>query len=329
MNIYQIAEKAGVSIATVSRVLNNSPSVSEKTRKKVLQIMEKDHYQPNVFARGLTLDSIKQIGVICTDVSDIFIAKALSLVQAHLYRRNYDTLLFCVGSYSETTLKHMRYLQSKHVDVIILIGSAFSDTVDRKKLCAIARSIPIIMINGFVDSEGIYSIYAEEASSICQVTDQLCARGNTNIVLLYDSMTQSTQRKLEGFRQGLSNNGIAFDEKQLVNAGTSLESSKATIEALIAAGNCPDAVVATSDLIAIGAVRAFESHGLRCNVVGYDNTILCNCMVPGLTSIDPHIENMCDTAALILDELLQKKTPERIHAFSPELIWRESFPKEE
>jgi len=69
MNIYQIAEKAGVSIATVSRVLNNSPSVSEKTRKKVLQIMEKDHYQPNVFARGLTLDSIKQIGVICTDVS--------------------------------------------------------------------------------------------------------------------------------------------------------------------------------------------------------------------------------------------------------------------
>ena len=108
MNIYQIAEKAGVSIATVSRVLNNSPAVSQKTREKVMRIIEQDHYHPNIFARGLMLDSMKLVGVICTDVSDIFISQTLSLLQAQLRTRNYDTLLFCVGNNQQTTTKHLR-----------------------------------------------------------------------------------------------------------------------------------------------------------------------------------------------------------------------------
>lgn len=327
MNIYQIAEKAGVSIATVSRVLNNHPAVSRKTREKVLQIMENDHYQPNIFARGLMLDSMKLVGVICPDVKDMFIAGALSLLQNHLRSRNYDTLLFCVGSNQEATTKHLRYLQSKHVDAIFLIGSTFSDTAAPEKLCEIARDIPVIMINGSVEVPGVYCACGDEVSAVARVTKMLCDRGLTGSVLLYDSMTQGTKRKIQGYQQGLAQNGIAFSEQRLVSAGDSLQSSIAAVEALITAGHCPDAVIATSDLLAAGAVKAFEKHGLQRSVVGFDNTLICDCLVPGLTSIDPHVETMCDMAVNILDRLLEKQQPEQRYVCNSEIVWRESFPK--
>ena len=179
--------------------VNNSPAVSEKVRKKVLQIIEEDHYHPNAFARGLMLDSMKLAGVICTDVGDLFIAQTLSILQAELRNRNYDTLLFCVGNNQQTTTQHLRYLQSKQVDSIFLIGSTFSDTTDKQKLCEISQDIPVIMINGFVDAPGIYSVCSEVAAAVIQVTDLLCQKQLRNCVMLYDSMTQGTKQKTEGF----------------------------------------------------------------------------------------------------------------------------------
>ena len=87
MNIYDIAEMAGGSIATVSRVVNESPNVSEKTKQKVLAVIEKSNYIPNVFARGLGLDSMKTIGILCPDISDAYIAEAVSILEKGLPKK--------------------------------------------------------------------------------------------------------------------------------------------------------------------------------------------------------------------------------------------------
>lgn len=84
MNIYDIAKIAGVSIATVSRVVNDSPKVSEKAKEKVRKVMEENNYTPNVFARGLGLGSMKTLGIICPDVADIYMAKAVSYLEKNL-----------------------------------------------------------------------------------------------------------------------------------------------------------------------------------------------------------------------------------------------------
>ena len=89
MNIYDIADMAGVSIATVSRVVNGSPNVSEKTKKKVLDVIEKADYTPNVFARGLGLDSMKTIGILCPDISDLYMAEAVSALEKKLHEHGY------------------------------------------------------------------------------------------------------------------------------------------------------------------------------------------------------------------------------------------------
>ena len=97
MNIYDIAELAGVSIATVSRVVNGSPRVSEQTRQKVLSVMEENDYTPNVFARGLGLDSMQIIGIICPDVADAYMARAVSFLERRLKEYGYDCILYCSG----------------------------------------------------------------------------------------------------------------------------------------------------------------------------------------------------------------------------------------
>ncbi|MBO5501473.1 MAG: LacI family DNA-binding transcriptional regulator, partial [Clostridia bacterium] len=97
MNIYDISEKAGVSIATVSRVLNDSPHVSQKTREKVLAVINDCDYVPNAFARGLGLNTMKTIGLLCPNAADPYLAEALAHLERAFRQNGYNCLLSCTG----------------------------------------------------------------------------------------------------------------------------------------------------------------------------------------------------------------------------------------
>ena len=92
MNIYDVSERAGVSIATVSRVLNGNPNVSEKTRNRVIEIMDELGYTPNVFARGLGLNTMKTVGIMCSDSSDPYLANAIYYLERELRAHGYDSI---------------------------------------------------------------------------------------------------------------------------------------------------------------------------------------------------------------------------------------------
>ena len=115
MTIYDISEKAGVSIATVSRVLNGSSNVSEKTKKKVLDVINQYEYTPNAFARGLGLNTMKTIGIMCADSSDLYLAKAIYYIEQKLRANGYDSILCCTGYELETKMASMNLLITKKV----------------------------------------------------------------------------------------------------------------------------------------------------------------------------------------------------------------------
>ena len=106
ITIYDISEEAGVSIATVSRVLNDSPKVSRKTKERVLDIIQASGYEPNAFARGLGTGSMKTIGILCADVADIYLANAVSYLERELRKEGFQTVLNCTG-YSYEAKKEM------------------------------------------------------------------------------------------------------------------------------------------------------------------------------------------------------------------------------
>ena len=145
MTIYDISEKAGVSIATVSRVLNGSSSVSEKTRRKVLDIIEQCGYTPNAFARGLGLNTMKTIGILCADSSDIHLAKAVYHIERMLRAHGYDSLLCCTGYGLEEKASSVNLLITKKVDAIIVVGSNFiyEKEAENRYIADAAAQVPV------------------------------------------------------------------------------------------------------------------------------------------------------------------------------------------
>ena len=115
MNIYDIAKLSGVSIATVSRVINNSPKVSDKTKKKVWDVMNEYDYTPNVFARGLGLNSVKTVGLVCPDVSDRYMASAIAYLEKNLRKYGYDSILMCSGFDYEGKVEAVKILLDAHL----------------------------------------------------------------------------------------------------------------------------------------------------------------------------------------------------------------------
>ena len=146
VNIYDVAKLSGVSIATVSRVVNGSTKVSEKTRRKVLDVMEQCGYTPNVFARGLGLDSMKTIGILCPDISDAFIAQAVAFLEERLHQYEYDCILGCSGYDLEAKEAHTKMLLSKRIDALIEITDLATrvrhERLEAREKGAIALMIP-------------------------------------------------------------------------------------------------------------------------------------------------------------------------------------------
>ena len=157
MNIYDVSKHAGVSIATVSRVLNGNPNVSEKTRNKVMNVMAELGYTPNVFARGLGLNTMQTIGIMCSDSSDPYLANAIYYLERALRSFEYDAILCCTGYDLDAKQKYFNLLRSKRVDAIILAGSKFVEMrpKDNSYLIEAAKDLPLMLVNGYLEGENI------------------------------------------------------------------------------------------------------------------------------------------------------------------------------
>ena len=178
MNIYDVSKKAGVSIATVSRVLNGNANVSDKTKNKVLVAMKELDYTPNIFARGLGLNTMKTIGIMCSDSSDTYLANAVYYLEQELRRHNYDSILCCTGQDSETKKKYLDLLISKRVDGIILAGSQFvlnQPGSDNRYILNAAKEVPIVLANGFLPGKNIYSVMCNDTAAVYDATSRLIA----------------------------------------------------------------------------------------------------------------------------------------------------------
>ncbi|MEG0014856.1 MAG: LacI family DNA-binding transcriptional regulator [Niameybacter sp.] len=329
MNIYDIAERAGVSIATVSRVLNNSPNVSAKTKEKILRVMENEGYTPNIFARGLGLNSMKIIGVLCTDVADIYYAKAVSVIESSLRKHGFDSMLYCTGSDLEGKSKAMESLLSKRVDALILVGSTFKEKEDNSHIEKIAQHMPVIIINGLIELDNTYCIICDEYNAMVDNVCKLHAQGNTNIAYLYDVETYSSSQKLSGYKKGLEKCNLSFNKDFVIKIPLDLQTVESYVDNLLNLNPPPSAILVSEDLLAIGAIKAITKRGYQIpkdiSIIGFNNSILCECVSPTLSSIDNMVEVLCSQAINTLTEVLDgKSVPDKL-VISSKLIERETF----
>lgn len=191
MNIYDISEKAGVSIATVSRVLNGSDRVSAKTRDRVLAVMAESDYVPNPFARGLGLNTMQTVGLLCPDAADAYFAQAIGYLEQTFRANRYGCLLLCTGRELEARRQGVQALLSKHVDGMVLLGSTFVEQreQDNEYLCRAAAQLPVVLLNAAFSCENLYCVLCDDYRATLEAAQSLLDGGRRRILYLYHNRT--------------------------------------------------------------------------------------------------------------------------------------------
>ena len=334
LTIYDISQKANVSIATVSRVLNGSDKVSEKTRQKVLSVIEAYGYTPNVFARSLGLNSMKTIGILCADSSDIYLSKAVYYLETQLRANGYNAILCCTGYDTANKESCLSLLLSKKVDGIILTGSHFIEEADEKNEYIInaAKQMPIMILNGKLDGDNVYCTLCDDHQSIYSIVTQMHQSHRDKIAYFYTGTSYSAQRKLEGFIAAIEAHQLEKQPAQILYYSGRYDNIDEIVHFLeqhqdFLAGQ--NGLVTSEDALAIGAIKYAQRHGITVPhelvVTGYNNSILATCCEPELSSVDNHLQSLCIHLVKTLLSVLNNEQVPSVSMFHGKLIERLSF----
>ena len=331
MNIYDISKQAGVSIATVSRVLNGSPNVKPETRKKVMDIIDQYDYTPNAFARGLGLDTMNSVGIMCADSSNLYLAKAVYYIEGNLRRNGYNCILTCSGYERSGQESALALLISQRVDAVIMIGSNYIDADDENNryIMNAAVQTPIFLLNADLDCPNVFCAMCDDFKAMQETALALLDSGITDILYLYNSRSYSGIRKLSGYQSAYNIRGIDIDNNLLQfleNSHEDIDGVCRFLSDLRKNGLTFHAVLASEDALASGAVKYAKLHDIsipsELSVIGYNNSLLTVCSDPEITSIDNRLEDLCfQLVKTCIGVLNGENMPPKI-IYSGELIHR-------
>ncbi len=326
MNIYDVAKKSGVSIATVSRVINGSDKVSQKTKQKVMDVINAANYVPNAFARGFSLNTMRMVGVLCSDISVPFYARAVGNIEKALRDQGYKVVLRCTGYGVENKKRNIAEMAEQGVDAIVLIGSVFCEEDDNSHIEEAAKQVPIIMINASLDYQNVFCVYCDERNLVRDCINALFKKGYKKPLYLHTYNNYSDRYKEAGYLDGLKDNGIEPNDNLILNCDNESPETISETLMLFEEKNIEfDSVVATSDFVAIAAQRYLKA---RLPVIGFNNSALAVCSSPTLTSLDNMLDSMCSVSISILLKLLEGNfnVPQKT-CITGKIIYRESFPE--
>lgn len=288
ITIKDVAKMAGVSISTVSRVINNSKPVSPDIKERVEKIIVETDYVPNPVARSLVMKKSQFIGVVVPDISNTKIAEILNGIE--MVGRMYDYDILLCNSYGEL-LEEERYvnlLVSKQVAAMIFVTWKLEESIVNHIK---STKIPTIFISKNVSLYDVYSVGIDHYSASKELGELLGKKGYNNIGFIRTSVDKTNEgySVYEGFKAGLGEMGVDLDKQILEHGDAGIESGYEVATNWIKKDIIPQVVFATNDETAIGAMNAFRDYGYKIpeqvSVVGYDDIKLCEVTRPKLATI--------------------------------------------
>lgn len=329
--IYDVAKKAGVGIGTVSRVINNSPQITEETKKKVLAAIKALNYQPHTAAQSLARKKSNSIACIIPFFTGYFFVELLRGIQQKISECKYDLILYSVDMAHKKELFLRRTLEERKVDGVLLVSLQIGKTFARRFL---KSNVPIVLVDSYFPD--LDSISVDNVKGAYQATTHLINLGYRRIAMI-DGQLKSLPAKsrLEGYRKALLRYGLPFREDLFVACdfeteadGFNKQAGYTAMQKLLSRDTeRPDAVFVSSDIQALGAMEAIREHGLKIPddvaVVGFDDIELARYV--GLSTVRQPILEM---GRLAVERLMAKISGEVDlgfkHTFGTELIIRES-----
>jgi LacI family transcriptional regulator len=324
--IYDVAKAAGVSIATVSHVLNDTRFVTEETRTKVLAAIQQLNYRPNSLARAMVRQETRTIGLIVPDNTNPFFAEMARGIENHGFAAGYSVLLCNSDRSAAKELAYLEMLISKRVDGVIYMTS---DTAKEHLQPLLEQHIPVVTFDRQYDNTD--TILLDNFQGGYDATQHLISLGHTRIACISgpDSGTRSNDRVL-GYQAALAGAGLPVDPDLILASDWTFQSGHRQARALLDTATPPTAIFACNDTVAIGAIAAVLECGLTIpgdlSIVGYDNITLSAFSAPPLTTMATPIlaigQRLCQ---LLLDRINgQLPPPPQVFTAGSQLLLRAS-----
>ncbi len=334
VTLNDIASKAGVSVSTVSRVLNNKTKkyrISAETESLIIKAAKKLNYRPNQLARGLRLKKTHTIGLIVPDISNPFFAHVTRIIQTHAYQAGYSLIVCNTDEDIETELEQVELLISKGVDgfIVMPVGTTFSHI---KKL--MDDSVPLVLLDRSFDGLETNSVVVDNYTGAYKATEYLISMGHSRIAVIQGLPdTYTNNARVKGYLDALRDAGIEVNRNYIVGKDFRKENGYIETKFLLGLEQPPTAVFTTSDLITLGALEAVSEEKLTIpddlSLVSFDDVDFAPFLFAPLTAVRQPKEIMGEVAVkLLIDGLKTKgKQDHRKIVLKSELVVRGSVKK--
>jgi LacI family transcriptional regulator len=314
VDIHEIARRAKVSIATVSRAMNNPELVREETRQRVLKIAQELDYIPNPVARGLSKRQTDTIGVILPELMDEFFMRIIHSIDEEAYKNNRYVMVSSSHSERNIVATLMEFMGSGRVDGVIVMAPLINDVLPN----IIRKSRrPVVMLNNIKDMDDVVRFYINNYRGAFSITEHLIEHGYKNIGIIQgpEGNCEAEERFL-GFKDALLKNKLSIQDSFFVPGGFTEKSGYYGFTRLMNQNRKPEAIFAANDMMAVGAYKAAMSLKIRIPkdvaIVGFDNIYLSTFLVPRLTTVHVPVIELGTKAVRYLIQMINKEVDPEI-----------------
>lgn len=310
IDIHKVALKAGVSIASVSRALNNSDLVKPDTKAKILKIVEDLNYIPNPIARSLSKQSTETIGVVLPDLVGEFFMDFIHSIDEEAYKQNWHVLISSSHSQRNLIETLMELMGSGRVDGVILMAPQIQDGIFE----IITKSkTPVMLVNTCGDFNGTSQIKIDNFKGAYNIVEHLIKVHNYKKIGMINGPKGNcdAEERFAGYLSALKKNKININPSLIINGGFDVDSGCIGFTTLMNQKIKPDAIFAANDMMALGAYETAKELGIKIPddvaIAGFDDIYLSQFLNPRLTTVNVPIHDLGSKAVIYLLETIKKK----------------------
>lgn len=332
--INDVAREAGVSITTVSRVLNNNYPVKKETRDKIEKAIEKLNYKPNAMARSLITKKTSMIGIIVPGITNLFFSTIVEAIEEITKKEGYNISLCNTGGDYKEEMELVNEILSRQMDGIIVIDPRF-ENIQSGFYDNICKTIPTVVVSGASGGLKCSFVSYDEEVGTYEAFEYLLRLGHKKIAFVRGNKSFSYDIKEKIYKNILEKHKLNYHK--VVDAGKGnrievVEKTRAVFEKMLLEEEHPTAVFACNDLMALGVINACSKLNIKVpeelSVIGFDNTLVAEISHPKLTSVDLNMKEIgYRAAAELLNEINNGDKGRRKVIMDTKLVIRESCGK--
>ena len=334
VNLKDVAKRAGVSSATVSRVINSPEKVNPSTREIVERAMKELSYVPNISASSIMTKRNKSIGIIVPDIANAFFSNIVRGIQDRCSECGYSVLVANSDDIHKKEYDAVYLLYSHRVDGMILAASGIRDPEYCGDEWKILNNVPTVLVDREVDGADFPIIKTDDFKASYTATQYLISNGHRNILYLTGFTSMMDRYRRSGYLEALADHGIMHTSEIAgqFRLDVAYREVKKYLSSLHSKGQYPTAIFAGNDLMAIGAMKACSELKIRVpediSIMGYDNIPFSECTMPALTTMNqPAYELGVSSANCLMSIMTQSGTVEKRTLIEASLVCRDSVCK--